>query len=105
MELNFKEMQAAAEQHIAEQQEAFMDAMQKMSAHTRKKQEAMDNLLRKAGERESERKRQEMETKIEEESEAAISAIREKYRKSSPAEWNENDVDKALKRLVATLAK
>ena len=103
MELDFNKMQEAADRHAAESEQAFKDGLRAM----REKQEARDNeiarLMAKAGEQESERKRQEMERKIEEQTAAAAETIRAKYAKEAPAEWNENATDKALRQLAKSL--
>ena len=63
MELDLKAMQEAADRHAAKREQAFNDSLRAM----RERQEARNNeitrLMAKAGEQESERKRQEMERK------------------------------------------
>ena len=103
MELDFKAMQEAADRHAAESEQAFKDGLRAM----RERQEARGNeltrIMAKAGEQESERKRQEMERKIEEETAAATEAIRAKYAKEAPAEWNESKTEKAYRQLAKSL--
>ena len=60
-------------------------------------------LLAKIGERQKEQKRQEYAAKVKEETDAAVEAIRAKYAKEAPAEWNESPEDKARRQLLQDL--
>lgn len=103
MELDFKAMQEAADRKAEESKQAFNDYMAGMIEKNEALQAEINRLLAKAHEQESERKRQEMERKIEEETAAAAEAIRAKYEKEAPADWNESKETKALRELAKNL--
>lgn len=80
----------------------FLKAVREREGAERAK---MNRLFDKAAKKESGQKQQEMKRKIEEENAATAEAMRVKYAKEAPAEWNESEADKALRRFVKSLAK
>ena len=104
MQLDFKAIQENVDRHNAEKAQAFNDRFQNLREKQQAHDEEINRLLAASASRESERKRQEMESKIQEEIAAASEAIREKYAKESPAEWNEGKVERALKKLAKSFS-
>ncbi len=103
MQIDFNAIKAAADNHAAESKQAFNDSLQAMREKREAKNDEIYQLLSKTAEKESESNRQEMEQKIQEEIAAASEAIRAKYEKETPAEWNEGKYAKALKQFVKNL--
>lgn len=103
MELDFTAMQESEKKHAEESKQAIFDGLQAMTKKEQERQAEINRLFAKAHEQESKRKQQEMERKIEEETAAAVEAIRAKYEKEAPAEWNESKTTKAYRKLAKSL--
>lgn len=103
MELDFNAMQENVARHNAEKAQAFNNRFHEIKEKQKLHDEEINRLLTASANRERETKRQEMECRIQEETSVAAEAIRAKYEKESPADWNEGKYAKALRQFVKNL--
>lgn len=101
--IDYEAMKEAAKQHAEEEKQEFKGFLRDMNEKRAKKAEALNDLLSKTADMLDEKRRLEMERKQKEETAAAAEAIRAKYEKENPAEWNESPKRKAMKGLLKDL--
>lgn len=102
-EIDLEAMQKAKEDAEKKRNDAFSDYKQRLTAQEKQRSDFIGNLFKKMQEKEDKRRQREMEMKIKEETAAAEAAIKKKYEKEGPAEWNEDESRKEFRQLARTL--
>lgn len=104
MEIDFKALTDAVEQHEKERTAVFKDALQKNTDTVQKRQEGITDLLSKAYEREKESRLQELEYKVKAELEAKEKSIRDAYENEYHDGFNETPAQKDLRSFTKGLS-
>ena len=96
MQLDIEAIMESADRIEKEKTQAFLDDLRA----TRDAKDGMAPLMDLLGEQISKENRQKAEREAEQEAAAAAEAVRAKYAKEAPAEWNENETDKAYRAML-----
>ena len=89
MLIDFDAMKAAEKRHEAETAANFSADMEAMRADKEKEEQALHNTLQKVFEKNSEKKRKEMQAKQEKAARESAENIRKAYERENAATWNE----------------